>query len=513
MAKKNLLRSSYVVAIMTIITRIIGLARETVNANLFGASASFDAFLMAFRIPNFLRRLSAEGSFSQAFVPVLSEYRATKTEAEAKLFIDRMAGMLSLAVFILTITCILAAPLIVLLFAPGYWHDPHRFGLTTSMLRITFPYLFFISLTSFAGSILNSYDNFWAPAITPALLNISLIVVGIYLSPYCSDPVTSLAWGTFVGGILQLAFQLPFLKRLKLLPHPKIFWQDPGVRRVLKLMLPAILGVSVAQISLFIDTIFASFLQVGSVTWLYYSDRLINFPMGVFGIAIATAVLPHLSRQHALKSEAGYSAALDWSIRSILLIAMPSAIGMFMLAGPIISTVIGYGKFNAFDIEMASRSVMAFSLGLPGMMLIKLLASGFYSKQDIKTPVRIAIICLITNMVVNAILIFPLKHAGLALGTTITSSLNSYILYRTLRGRGIFTPGSGWKKYAFRVGAASLAMAITLELLSGKMQIWLDWNWHQRAEHLFIILVAAAAVYVGTLLATGMRWRHIKFEG
>jgi putative peptidoglycan lipid II flippase len=513
MAKsKSLLKSSYVVASMTVITRLIGLIRETVNANLFGASGSFDAFLMAFRIPNFLRRLSAEGSFSQAFVPVLSEYRATKTKAEAKLFIDRMAGTLSLAVFILTVICILAAPLIVLLFAPGYLHDPHRFGLTTSMLRITFPYLFFISLTSFAGSILNSYDEFWVPAITPALLNISLIVVGIYLSPYCKDPVTSLAWGTFIGGILQLAFQIPFLKRLKLLPHPKIFWQDPGVRRVLKLMLPAILGVSVAQISLFIDTIFASFLQVGSVTWLYYSDRLINFPMGVFGIAIATAVLPHLSRQHAMKSAAGYSAALDWSIRSILLIALPSAVGMFMLAGPIISTVIGYGKFSPFDIEMASRSVMAFAVGLPGMMLIKLLASGFYSKQDIKTPVRIAIICLITNMAANAILIFPLKHAGLALGTTITSSLNSYILYRTLCKRGIFTPSNGWGKYIFRVGSASLAMILVIWFMAAKLPVWINWNWHQRVVHLGIILTVAAIVYLATLLITGMRWHDIKFE-
>ena len=321
--KKSLIKSTYTVSIMTVFSRILGLAREIIFANYFGATGYMDAFLVAFKIPNFLRRLFAEGAFSQAFVPILSEYRQKQDIEKTKIFINRMAGTLTLVLFFVTLAAVILAPILIMIFAPGFSNDPSRLQLATSMLRITFPYLLLISLTAFLSAILNSYDVFSIPAITPILLNISLIVASIFLSPLFKQPVKALAYGVLMGGIAQLFFQFPFLKRLRLIPNPKIFWKDEGVKRVIKLMAPAILGVSVAQISLLIDTMFASFLKAGSITWLYFSDRLTNFPLGVFGIAIATVILPHLSRKHTDKSEKEYSASLDWALRTILLIGIP----------------------------------------------------------------------------------------------------------------------------------------------------------------------------------------------
>ncbi|MCK4608173.1 MAG: murein biosynthesis integral membrane protein MurJ [Gammaproteobacteria bacterium] len=508
--KKSLLKSGYVVASMTVLTRIVGLAREIIFANVFGASAGFDAFLVAFKIPNFMRRLFAEGAFSQAFVPVLSEYRQNRSQKEAQIFVNRMAGTLGLTLFIVTAIAVLITPIFVMIFAPGFIHDPTRFGLASAMLRITFPYLLLISLTAFAGSILNSYDIFSIPAITPILLNFSLIGAALFLAPHLKNPVEGLAWGVFIGGILQLLLQLPFLKYIKLLPKPQLCWRDPGVNRVLKLMVPAILGVSVAQISLMLDTLFASFLREGSITWLYYSDRLTNFPLGVFGVALAIVVLPHLSRKHAAKSKAEFSAALDWALRCVLLIGPPSAIGLLLLAGPLLATILQHGQFNDFDVIMASKSLMAFSLGLPAFMLIKILASGFYSTQDIKTPVKIAIIALCSNMVLNLILIFPLAHAGLALATSLTSSLNAGLLLWFLLKRKIYIPQAGWLIYGLRLGFANAAMAAILWFLNAKLSAWLSWNSLQRVEHLLIILVAAVMTYIICLLVAGVRPSHFK---
>ena len=364
--KKSLIKSTYTVSIMTVFSRILGLAREIIFANYFGATGYMDAFLVAFKIPNFLRRLFAEGAFSQAFVPILSEYRQKQDIEKTKIFINRMAGTLTLVLFFVTLAAVILAPILIMIFAPGFSNDPSRLQLATSMLRITFPYLLLISLTAFLSAILNSYDVFSIPAITPILLNISLIVASIFLSPLFKQPVKALAYGVLMGGIAQLFFQFPFLKRLRLIPNPKIFWKDEGVKRVIKLMAPAILGVSVAQISLLIDTMFASFLKAGSITWLYFSDRLTNFPLGVFGIAIATVILPHLSRKHTDKSEKEYSASLDWALRTILLIGIPSAIGIFILSGPLLSTILQHGKFNALknrSVHEAGASTMAFAMG------------------------------------------------------------------------------------------------------------------------------------------------------
>ena len=510
--KKSLLKSSYVVATMTILSRIAGMAREIIFANIFGASAGFDAFLVAFKIPNFMRRLFAEGAFSQAFVPVLSEYRQSKSAADARIFMGRMAGNLSLVLFIVTIIAVLITPILVMIFAPGFIHDPTRFGLAAAMLRITFPYLLLVSLAAFAGAVLNSYDVFSVPAITPILLNLSLIGAAIFLAPHFKNPVEALAWGVFIGGVLQVLLQIPFLKHLHLLPRPQIFWHDPGVRKVFKLMVPAIFGVSVAQISLLIDTLFASFLRTGSITWLYYSDRLTNFPLGVFGVTLAIVVLPHLSRKHTAKSPQEFSAALDWALRCVFVIGIPSAIGLLLLAGPLLATILQHGQFNNFDVIMARKSLMAFSIGLPAFMLIKILASGFYSTQNIKTPVKIAVIAMTANMFLNLILIFPLAHAGLALATTLTSSLNAGLLFYMLCKRKIYVPQKGWLVYGLQLGFANLVMAAMLWFSSAKVSIWLSWNTEQRLLHLLPILLGAVIIYTLCLLISGLRPKHFRLK-
>jgi putative peptidoglycan lipid II flippase len=510
--KRSLLKSSYVVATMTVLSRIAGLVREIICANIFGASAGFDAFLVAFRIPNFMRRLFAEGAFAQAFVPVLSEYRQKRSVEDARIFIGRMAGNLSLVLFIVTAIAVLITPILVMIFAPGFIHDPTRFGLAAAMLRVTFPYLLFISLTAFAGAILNSYDVFSIPAITPVLLNLSLIGAAIFLAPHFKNPVEALAWGVFIGGILQLLLQIPFLKHLHLLPRPQIFWHDPGVKKVITLMVPAIFGVSVAQISLLIDTLFASFLRTGSITWLYFSDRLTNFPLGVFGVALAIVVLPHLSRKHAAKSPQEFSAALDWALRCVFVIGIPSALGLLLLAGPLLATILQHGQFHNFDVIMARKSLIAFSIGLPAFMLIKILASGFYSTQDIKTPVKIAVIAMITNMFLNLALIFPLAHAGLALATTLTSSLNAGLLFYMLCKRKIYVPQKGWLLYASRLAFANLVMAIMLWFSSAKLSVWLSWDNTQRLVHLCLILLGAVIIYAACLFISGLRPRDFRLK-
>ncbi|MBN2689818.1 MAG: murein biosynthesis integral membrane protein MurJ [Gammaproteobacteria bacterium] len=503
--KRNLLKSSYVVSSMTVLSRIVGLAREIIFASCFGASPAMDAFLVAFRIPNFLRRLFAEGAFAQAFVPILSEYRQQRSHEEVKDFVDRIAGTLFLALFLVTLVAVIATPILTMIFAPGYLHDPLRFHLASTMLKITFPYLLFISLTAFAGSILNSYDLFSVPAITPVLLNISLICSAIFLTPYFHNKIYALAWGVFIGGVVQLAFQIPFLKRLKLLPFPKIALKDSGVMRVLKLMLPAIFGVSVAQISLLIDTLFASFLPSGSITWLYFSDRLTNFPLGVFGVAIATVILPHLSRKHADNNPQEFSASLDWGIRLILFIAIPAALGLFLLAGPLFATILEHGKFGAFDVIMARKSLMAFAIGLPSFMLVKVLATGFYSKQNIKTPVKVAAIAMVANMFLNLALIFPLAHAGLALATSLTTSINAFLLGYLLKKYNIYQPQPGWLTYLARLLFANLAMALFLYFYSAKLSIWLAWNARAKIEHLLVLLAGAILIYFASLLISGIR--------
>ena len=401
---------------MTMLSRVLGLVRDMVIARYFGAGAGADAFFVAFKIPNFLRRLFAEGAFAQAFVPVLSSYRQQESITEVRRLVNAVAGVLGLVLLGVTAVAMLGAPLLTAVFAPGFLDDDLKFGLASDMLRITFPYLLLVSLTAFAGSILNSYDRFAVPAFTPVLLNLAMISAAIFLSPLMETPVIALAWGVFIAGALQLFFQLPFLMQLGLMPRPKVDYRHEGVRRIMKLMVPALFGVSVSQINLLLDTVLASFLQTGSVSWLYYSDRLSELPLGVFGIAIATVILPSLSRKHAAESADQFAATLDWAVRAVLLIGLPAALALALLAEPLIATLFHYGEVTDRDVTMAAQSLRAYSAGLLAFMLIKVLAPGYFARQDTKTPVKIGIIAMVANMAFNLALIFPLGTCGAGVG-------------------------------------------------------------------------------------------------
>ncbi len=506
---KSLWKSTGIAGSMTTISRVLGFIRDIVIARFFGATAGVDAFIVAFKIPNFLRRLFAEGAFSHAFVPVLSEYQTKHSPDELKGLIDRVAGNLALIVGLVTVLSILAAPLLIMVFAPGFIGETEKFDLATQMLRITFPYILLISLTAFMGAILNTFGRFAIPALTPCLLNIALILAAVFLAPQMSKPITALAWGVFAGGVLQLIFQFPFLQRLGLMPRWRVDWQHPGVKKIMSLMVPALFGVSVAQINLLVDTIFASFLPAGSISWLYYSDRLMEFPLGVFGVALATVILPHLSRQHAKEEGAGFSNTIDWAMRSICLIALPAAIGLFILAGPLLTTLFQYGAFNTHDVIMSTRSLLAYAFGLQAFILVKVFASSFYAKQDIKTPVKVAVLALVSNIVFNAILIVPLAHAGLALATTLSAFINAGVLFYLLRRRQIYKACAGWGMYALRIIIANLCMIAAIWFASPGLEQWLAWGWQLRFLNLGGILCLAVIIYFASLYLLGLRFKHI----
>jgi putative peptidoglycan lipid II flippase len=505
--KKSLLKSTFAFSFMTGISRITGLVRELIFAYVFGATAGLDAFFIAYRIPNFLRGLFAEGAFSQSFVPVLSEYRQQRDIDEVRVFLSHMAGLMISVLFVFTLIAILVTPWLVYVFAPGYIHDPSRFELTTAMLRITFPYILFISLTAYISGILNTYGKFGIPAFTPNLLNLALIGAAIFMAPYFAEPVKALAWGIFIGGAAQLLFQLPFLYKLNLMPRPCILWGDTGVRRVLKLMVPAIFGVSVAQISFLIDNMLGSFLRAGSISWLNYSNRLVLFPLGVFGVAIATVVLPYLSRKYASKSHKEFSEALDWALKFILIIALPATIGIVMLAGPLVMTLFQHGKFTQFDVMMVRSSLLGFAVGIPAFMLVKVLASGFYSRQNIKTPVKIAVIAVLSNIVLATILIFPLKHAGLALATSLTSTLNASLLFWAIRRDKHYEPGRGWRTFLLRLVFANVVLGLFLWFAAADLTVWFSWSLFVRLWHLGFLCVGAVFAYFLCLWLSGMRWQ------
>lgn len=507
---KALLKSTGVVSAMTSLSRVLGLIRDMVYAQVFGAGAGTDAFFVAFKIPNFLRRLFAEGAFSQAFVPVFSQYQTQEDKQTLKALVDRVAGTLGGVLLGLSLLGVLAAPLLVWLFAPGFAGDPAKQQLTTEMLRITFPYLLFISLTALAGGILNSCGRFAVPALTPVLLNICMISAALLVAPYLEVPIMALAWGVFAAGLVQLLFQLPFLWQLRLLPRPRWGWHSPGVQQVLRLMVPALFGSSVAQINLLVDTLLASFLVTGSVSWLYYSDRLVEFPLGVFGVALGTVILPSLSREHAADSPQRFSRTLDWALRWVLLIGLPASLGLAMLAKPLLITLFQYGEFAASDVQQASRSLVAYSAGLVAFMLIKVLAPGFFARQDTRTPVRVGVVAMVANMGFNLALIVPLHHVGLALATTLSAMLNAGLLFYLLYRQGIYRPGPGWWRFILRVGAANLAMALTLYMASDDIGTWLDAGLLTRAGDLAVLVGLGMAIYGIVALGLGIRPRHLR---
>ncbi|HHJ80358.1 MAG TPA: murein biosynthesis integral membrane protein MurJ [Candidatus Tenderia electrophaga] len=506
---KKMLKSTVTVSAMTLLSRILGFIRDMVVARIFGAGLGTDAFFVAFKIPNFMRRLFAEGAFAQSFVPVLSEYKTQREHDEIKRLTDDVAGTFGAVLLLITIIGVLAAPLLIAIFAPGFLDEPGKYDLATEMLRLTFPYIFFISLTAFAGGILNTYGRFGVPAFTPVLLNLVLISFALWLAPQMDEPIMALAWGVFFAGIAQLLFQFPFLAKLKLLPRPRFNRKSEGVQKIKTLMIPAIFGSSVAQINLLLDTLIASFLVTGSVTWLYFSDRLVEFPLGVFGIALATVILPSLSRQHAAASPEAFSRTLDWALRWVLIVGTPAMVGLFLLAGPMLTTLFQYGEFSQHDVEMATRSLMAYSIGLMGFILVKVLAPGFYARQDTKTPVKIGIIAMVANMVMNLILVFPLAHAGLALATSLSAFLNAFLLFRVLRRDGVYKPESGWLRLMLQVLLANLAMAALLWWGASDLQAWFAWGGWQRAMQLLLWIAAGAVVYFAVLLITGVKFRQL----
>jgi putative peptidoglycan lipid II flippase len=511
----GLLRSSFQVGSMTMLSRVLGLLRDIVIANVFGASANADAFFVAFKIPNFLRRLFAEGAFSQAFVPVLAEYKAQGSAAAVKELVNRVSGVLGGTLLFVTGISILAAPLITTIFAPGFVSHPEKFYLTTEMIRITFPYLFLISMTGFCGAILNSFGRFAVPAFTPFFLNLSLIFAALVAAPWFEEPVFALAWGVLLAGVVQLLFQLPSLYRLELVPRPIWDTSDKGVRRILKLMVPALFGVSVSQINLLLDTVLASFFTTGSVSWLYYSDRLTELPLGIFGIAIATVILPNLSAHRAAARETHFSATLDWAMRWVLLIGVPSALALIVLAKPILITLFQYGALTAHDVNMSALSLRALSLGLVAFMLIKVLAPGFYAHMDTATPVKIGITAMVANMVMNLMFSLPLMylfntgHMGLALATSLAAMLNAGLLMRGLLRAGYYQFQPGWTPYTLRLLVASASMVAAILALAPEMAAWYDWQWSRRVVQLGLLCGVGVAVYFAALWLLGTRMRHL----
>ncbi|MCB1671387.1 MAG: murein biosynthesis integral membrane protein MurJ [Gammaproteobacteria bacterium] len=504
---KRLLRASGVTGMMTMVSRVLGLTRDVVIARVFGVGDGTDAFFLANRIPNFLRRLFAEGAFNQAFVPVLSEYRSQKPHAEVQELINAVAGTLGLILLAVTLVVVAAAPYISIPVAYGFLDQPDKFQLFVQMLRLTFPYLLLISLTAFCGAILNSYDRFAVPALTPALLNVSLIACAFLLAPYMNRPELALAWGVLIAGVVQLLFQLPFLARIQLFPVPRLQRGHTGVRQVIKLMGPALFGVSVSQINLLLDAFIASLLMSNAVSWLYYSDRLVELPLGVFGIAIATVVLPSLSRRHAEQSLAGFASTLDWAMRLICLIAIPASLALIVIAEPILITLFQNDQFSVTDVERVTMSLQAYALGLIAYMGVKIFAPGYFARQDTSTPVRIGIVAMVTNMVLNLVLVFgfSLQHVGLALATSLAAFVNAGLLFLGLWRDRLIVRQPGWLLFAVRLVVANTAMVLFLHWFSGDWRDWLEMELWVRILRLLLACGGGFLIYVASLYVTGMR--------
>jgi putative peptidoglycan lipid II flippase len=515
---RPLLKSTTTTGFATLLSRITGLVRETAMAGAFGVSPLTDAFLAAFKIPNFLRRLFAEGAFSQSFVPVISEYKVQRSQGEVRELVAATAGTLGAAMFVLSAIGVLAAPVIILLYTPGFKVEPGKFDMAVQMLRWTFPYVLFISLTSLCAGVLNSYGRFFVPAMTQVVGN--LVMIGsVFIAAGSDHPAQFLAMGVFVSGAMQLLFQLPSVAKLGLLSLPR--WRPAleGVRRIAKLMVPGIVGSSMAQISLLLDTFIVSFLVTGSMTWLYYADRLMEFPLGVFSIALATVILPGLSANHAAKSTQQFSDTLDWALRLVLLLATPAAVGMLCFAGPMTAMILGYGKFKADNVLLTSYALMAYSWGLLGFSLVKVLVPGYYARQDTKRPVRIAMTALAVTMSLNAVtwilvkvldVPIPYPHTLIATSTCIGAAVNTWMLWRGLVSDGVLKHSPGWRKFLLRVLVANVAMGALLWWLSGDTLNWAQMPFLEKLWRGTGSIVLGAAVYFAVLFAVGMRQKHVR---
>ncbi|MES2820560.1 MAG: murein biosynthesis integral membrane protein MurJ [Pseudomonadota bacterium] len=507
----NLLKSLAAVSSMTLLSRILGFVRDTIVARIFGAGVATDAFFVAFKLPNLLRRIFAEGAFSQAFVPILAEYKNQHGEEATRTFIAYVTGLLTLVLAVVTLLGVLAAPWVVWATAPGFVDNPEKFQLTSELLRVTFPYILLISLSSLVGAILNTWNRFSVPAFVPTLLNLSMIGFALFLTPYFDPPVMALGWAVLVGGLLQLLYQLPHLKKIGMLVLPRLNLRDAGVWRVLRQMGPAILGVSVSQISLIINTVFASFLVAGSVSWMYYADRLMELPSGVLGVALGTILLPVLSKTFANKDVPEFSRVLDWGLRLCLMLVLPCAMALALLAEPLTVSLFQYGRFSAHDAQMTQLALIAYSVGLTGILLIKVLAPGFYAQRNIKTPVRIALFTLAMTQVMNLIFYFGFpdgtRHAGLALAIGLGACLNAGLLYWQLRKQQLFVPQPGWARFFAKLVVAVLVMAAVLLGLLYLMPAWDQGGMLARFSRLGLLVGGGVLAYFGSLGLLGFRPR------
>ena len=506
----SLLRSLLSISGMTLLSRILGFIRDFIIARVFGAGMATDAFFVAFKLPNLLRRLFAEGAFSQAYVPILAEYKNKQGMEATRALVDRVATLLALVVAGISLLGILGAPYIIRVVAPGFHEDADKFALTVALTRVTFPYILFITLVSLAAGILNTWNRFIIPAFTPSLLNIALIVAALFAAPYFDPPALALAWGVFAGGAMQLLLQVRPLMRIGMLPRPKFDPTFPGVRRILALMGPAVLGVSVGQLSLVINNIIASFLPEGSVSWLFYADRLMEFPSGLLGVALGTILLPSLSKLHADQRMDDFSSLLDWGLRLTLLLTLPATLALAMLAVPLISTLFQYGKFTPEDVLHTRDALLAYSVGLTGLILVKVLAPSFYARQDIRTPVKIAIFALIVTQLMNLVTVRLFAHAGLALSIGLAACLNAGLLFIGLRRRKVYVPQPGWGRFALQLFAALAVLGSVLWFGAGTAEMWLARGGASRVGHLLVLVVGAVVSYFGVLFALGLRPRDFR---
>lgn len=508
----KLWQSTAVISSITLISRVLGLIRDVVIVNVFGAGALMDAFLIAFKVPSFFRKLFSEGAFAQAFVPVLTEYKTQRNRAELQLLIASTAGALFVITAIITCMVVLAAPWIALIFAGGF--SAEKLHTTIELLRITFPYFLFITLTAFAASVLNSFEHFATPAFAPILLNICLITAALIAVPHFNGSIEVLAWGIFIAGILQFAIHMPALWRRKLLVPPRLNPQHAGVTRILKMMLPALFAVSITQLNLLLNTVFASFMRDGSVTWLYTAERMSELPIGLIGVAIATVILPKLSTQHISLDDAAFQATLDWASKLILLFGIPASIGLFMLSDNLMHAIFIQEKFTHHDAHMSAFALKALSGGVLSFMLIKIFSSGFFAKHDTKTPIRVGIIAIAVHIILSPLLIALFKqaslplHAAPALSSSLAAFINAGMLYFYLHIKGHFTFRAHWRKIALQFTLANLVMIAGLHSLIAYFPA--DAVQSTRFLYLLFLCIAGAICYAVTLLIVGFNTSQLK---
>lgn len=514
---KKLIKSGLLVTSATFASRILGLVRDIAMAHLLGAGVASDVFFFANRIPNYLRRLFADGAFNQAFVPVMTEYKEKGDKDAVRNLISATVGSLGLIVTIVTIIGVLGSTVISALFGWGWfmswWHNEpggDKFELASLLLKITFPYLWFVTLTAVSGAVLNTYNRFGVSSFTPTLLNIALIVTSWWIAPHVEQPVIALAVATFVGGLIQLLYQIPYLWKLGFIVRPRVDWHHPGVVKIRTLMIPALFGVSVSQINVMFNTMLASFLATGSISYLYYSDRLLEFPLGMFAVAISTVILPSLSKRHVDANPEGFAQTMDWGVRMVLFLGFPAMIGIMVLREPILRVLFMRGEFGEHEVMMSGASLLASTCGLLSLMLARVLAPAFYAQQDTKTPVRYGIQSMVSNMIFNAILTYPLGYVGLALSTALSGTVNAISLFQGLYRRHIYRPGWSTGLFTLRLAIATAAMAAVLLYLMAPLHTWVNWSQGRSILELAKLIVIGGATYVVAMGIVGLRLSHFK---